>query len=76
MKRTTIKLPDDLDLHLRYEAARRQTTVSALTREALEAFLGVGQRRKLLSAGAGDSGRSDISERSEEILRDELRPRG
>jgi hypothetical protein len=74
MKRTTVKLPDDVDARLRYEAERRQTTVSALTREAIEAFLGVGSRRTLLSVGAGDSGQSDISERIEELLREEFKP--
>ena len=74
MKRTTVKLPDDLDAHLRYEAVRRNTTVSALTREAIETFLGVGARRKLLAAGAGNSGQSDISERMEEFLREEWQP--
>ena len=54
MKRTTVTLPDDLDARLRYEAERRQTTVSALTREAIESFLGVGTQRTLLSVGAGD----------------------
>lgn len=74
MKRTTVKLPDDLDARLRYEAARRQMTVSELTREAIEHHLGVGTRRKLHSVGAGDSGQSDISERIEELLREELQP--
>lgn len=74
MKRTTVKLPDDLDYQLRYEAARRQMTVSELTREAIEAYLGVGKRRKLMSGGAGDSGRDDISERIEEMLRQDVRP--
>ena len=74
MKRTTVKLPDDLDARLRYEAARRQITVSELTREAIERHLGVGTRRKLLSVGAGNSGQSDISERIEELLREELQP--
>jgi predicted transcriptional regulator len=74
MKRTTVKLPDDLDSRLRYEAARRQMTVSELTREAIEQHLGLGTRRKLLSVGAGDSGQSDVSERIEELLREELQP--
>ena len=74
MKRTTVKLPDDLDYQLRYEAARRQMTVSELTREAIEHRLGVGKRRKLLAAGAGRSGQTDISERIEELLREEWRP--
>jgi plasmid stability protein len=72
MKRTTVKLPDDLDARLRHEAARRGTTVSDLTREAIRAHLGVGPRRRLLAAGAGRSGRDDIAERIEEILRQEL----
>jgi hypothetical protein len=74
MKRTTVKLPDDLDYQLRYEAARRQMTVSELTREAIETYLGVGKRRRLMSGGTGDSGRDDISERIEEMLRQDVRP--
>ncbi|MFV0258896.1 MAG: CopG family transcriptional regulator [Acidimicrobiales bacterium] len=73
MRRTTVKLPDDLDARLRHEAERRGTTVSALTREAIETLLAVphGQRR-LLAAGAGASGRDDVSERIEEILASEV----
>jgi predicted transcriptional regulator len=72
MKRTTVKLPDELDARLRHEAARRGTTISKLTREAIEAHLAVGARRRLLAAGVGNSGQSDISERIEEILRQEI----
>lgn len=74
MKRTTVKLPDDLDARLRHEADRRQVTVSELTREAIEALLGTrgpAGRRRMLAAGAGRSGYHDVSERVEEILRDE-----
>ena len=46
-------------------------TISDLTREAIETHLG-GKGRRLGAAGAGRSGRSDISERIEEILRDEV----
>ncbi len=73
MKRTTVKLPDQLDTRLRLEAKRRGMTISELTREAIEAHLDGGRRRTFLAAGAGRSGRSDISERIEEILRDEWR---
>lgn len=66
MKRTTVKIPDDLDVRLRDEAERRGITVSELTREALEAHLATG--RRLGAAGAGRSGRHDVSERIEEIL--------
>ena len=71
MKRTTVKLPDDLDAKLRHEAERRGITVSELTREAIEDHLG-GYPRRLEAAGAGRSGRDDISERIEEILAAEV----
>ena len=72
MKRTTIKITDDLDARLRHEAARRGTTISEVTREAIAAHLEVTGRRRLLAAGAGRSGQDDISERIEEILRQEI----
>jgi len=74
MKRTTVKLPDDLDARLRHEAERRHLTVSELTREAIESHLGSrpSGRRRMLGAAAGRSGFSDVSERIEEILRDEV----
>lgn len=68
MKRTTVKLPDDLDARLRHEAQRCGTTIAEVTRDALEAHLGTGARRRLGAAAAGHSGRSDISERIEEII--------
>ena len=75
MKRTTVKLPDDLDARLRHEAARRNTTVSELlTREAIAAHLGGRMAKRRLMAGCtGHSGHSDISERIEEILRAEVK---
>lgn len=73
MKRTTIKLPDDVDARLRHEAERRGMTISELSREAIETHLG-GRRRRLQAAGAGHSGRDDISERIEEILAAEVTP--
>jgi len=72
MKRTTVKLPDELDLRLRHEARRRRTTISEVTRQAIAEHLG-GTKRHLLAAAAGRSGRHDVSERIEEILREELR---
>lgn len=73
MQRTTVKLPDELDARLRHEAQRRGSTVSELTREAIENLLGTHHgKRRLLAAGAGASGRDDISERIEEILANEV----
>jgi predicted transcriptional regulator len=73
VKRTTVKLPDDLDARLRHEAERRRSTVSELTREAIEAHLGGNWgRRKLIAAAAGRSGSHDVSARIEEILRNEV----
>ena len=73
MRRTTVKLRDDLDVRLRSEAARRNMTVSGLTREAIERHV-TGDGRRLRAAGAGRSGRDDISERIEEILATEVAP--
>lgn len=75
MQRTTVKLSDDLDARLRHEAERRGITVSELTREAIETALSApAGKRRLLAAGAGASGRSDLSERIEEILAAEVGP--
>jgi hypothetical protein len=74
MKRTTVKIPDALDARLRHEAARRGTTISELSREALEMYLGGGLgRRRLGAAKAGRSGHTDVSTRVEEILANEAK---
>ena len=74
MKRTTVKLPDELDARLRHEADRRGLTMSELTREAIERHLDApAGRRTFLAAGAGRSGHHDIGERIKEILRKEAR---
>ncbi|WP_239656369.1 CopG family transcriptional regulator [Mycobacterium riyadhense] len=72
MKRTTLKISDALDARLRHEAERRNMTISEITREALEAYFGESPGRRLGAAGAGRSGRTDISERIEEILAAEV----
>ena len=71
MKRTTVRMSDQLDARLRYEAERRRKTVSELMREALEAYFRVGARRPLRAAAAGASGRDDVSVRIEELLASE-----
>ncbi len=72
MKRTTVKLSDDLDARLRHEAQRRGTTIADVTRTALEAHLGAGSRRRLGAAAASHSGESDVSERIEDIISAEV----
>jgi hypothetical protein len=72
MKRTTVKLPDELDARLRHEAKRRGVTISELTREAIEEKLGVGKTRRLLSVGAGRSGGGNVAERIEELLAEDV----
>lgn len=75
MKRTTVKLPEELDREMREEAARRGLTISDWTREAIEAHL-PHQRggRTLAFVASGRSGRSDVSTRIDEILAAELSP--
>jgi hypothetical protein len=71
MKRTTIKLPEELDARLRFEAERRGVTVSQLTREAIAAYLGEGPVRRLRAAGAGNSGLGDLASRIDHYLRED-----
>lgn len=68
-----MKIPDVLDVQLRYEASRRGTTLSEVVREAIEEHLARGNRRGRLHRAAGRSGSSDVSERIEELLREEWR---
>ena len=61
MKRTTVKISDELDGRLRHEAERTGRTISEVTRDALESYLGVSPRQRLAFEKAGRSGRSDVS---------------
>jgi metal-responsive CopG/Arc/MetJ family transcriptional regulator len=58
VKRTTVKIPDELDTKLRHEAERRGVTISEVTREALEAYLNGDEppNRRLSFFGIIDSG--------------------
>jgi hypothetical protein len=71
MRRTTVKLSDNLDRRLRHEAERRGLSLSELTREAIESHL-VGPARHRSLGTPGRSGKSDVSHRIEEILRSEF----
>jgi len=69
MKRTTVTLPDDLDSRLRLEAKRRGTALAEIIREAIEAYLDTGPKRRLIAAKAGRSGYRNTARRIEEIIR-------
>jgi len=76
VKRTTVKVPDDLDARMRQEAERRGVTVSELTREALQAYLEHPRGGRLSFIASGRSRERDVSTRVEEILREEWGRRG
>jgi predicted transcriptional regulator len=74
IKRTTLKIPDALDARLRHEAQRRGMTISEISRQALDAYLGgTSGPRRLGAAKAGRSGAADVSERIEQILASEAK---
>lgn len=74
MRRTTISLPDELAAALEREARRRSMPASAIARDALTAYLGIGGRddqRELPFAALGRSGHSDTAREMEELLEHE-----
>ena len=75
MHRITISLPTPLALAVEREAKRCGTSVSALTREALEVRLGLDGRRFLPLMNLGRSGKPGIAHRIDEVLAEEwLKP--
>jgi predicted transcriptional regulator len=74
MKRTTISLPEDLADALEREARRRSVPASAIARDALAGYLGVGNasdRRQLPFASVGRSGHRTTARDMEELLQAE-----
>jgi metal-responsive CopG/Arc/MetJ family transcriptional regulator len=71
MKRTTVFADEDLLRKLREIAKRENSSVSEVTRKALVEY--VSRRRpkrsRLSLVGVGRSGRKDVAERSEDLLR-------
>ena len=73
MKRTTVKIPDELDAKLRHEAERMGMTVSELVREALEMRLGSSRRPRLRAmAGSFRSGEANLASRVDEIIKADI----
>jgi hypothetical protein len=71
MKRTTIFLDEGIELDLKILAYRKNEPVSHLVREALARYVAseIEAAPRLPSfVGIGDSGRTDIAERHEELL--------
>ena len=74
MRRTTISLPDELAAALQREARRRSMPASAIARDALTVYLGIGgpdDTRELPFAALGRSGHSDTASEMEELLKHE-----
>ena len=76
MKRTTITLSDDLARVAERGARRRGVSLSALVRDALRAYLGLGgtAARRLPFAALGGSGRRHTARGMEGILAREWAP--
>jgi predicted transcriptional regulator len=77
MRRTTISLSDELAEALEREARRRSLPASAIARDALSAYLGIGradQRRELPFAALGRSGQRTTGRDMEQLLEREWGP--
>jgi hypothetical protein len=69
MKRTTIFLDPKVERELKRMATRRGVTFAAVVREAMAAYLVTPAAGKVPSiAGRFSSGRTDTSERADELL--------
>ena len=71
MKRTTISLPDDLADALEREARRRALPASAIARDALTDYLGMGragEQRQLPFAAVDRSGQNTTARDMETLL--------
>jgi hypothetical protein len=79
MKRTTVFVDETTERDLQALARRQGRPVASLVREALDGYVNREARKgrnRLRFANIGDSGRSDVAERHEELLFRGLRPHG
>ena len=77
MRRTTISLPDDVADALDREARRRSLPASAIARDALSRYLGIGnagEERELPFAALGHSGHNTTARDMEDLLEREWSP--
>lgn len=68
VKRTTIMLPDNVDVRLRLEARRRGTSVAEVALEAIEKQLPPPPDGRLSFFALGEGSPRDASERVEEMV--------
>lgn len=68
MKETTVSLPEETNAALEQLATQTGRSQTELIQTAIEDYLSRKQRSLPRSIGMGKSGRSDLSERDEELL--------
>jgi metal-responsive CopG/Arc/MetJ family transcriptional regulator len=70
MRRTTIFAEDSLLNEMKHLASQEKKSVAEVVREAMEQYIASKQKpaRKLSLIGIGESDRTDVSEKSEELL--------
>ncbi len=77
MQRTTVYLEEEIAVAIRNFAESQNRSQAEIIREALAKYVKEAERTSrrppISGAGAYRSGRSDVSERAEEILRDSAR---
>lgn len=74
MKRTTLFAEEELLVELKQLAKAQKRPVAEIVREALRQYLSAHRRapRRLSFLGIGASGRTDLSEKAEELYREHL----
>jgi metal-responsive CopG/Arc/MetJ family transcriptional regulator len=68
MRETTVYLSEEIAIALEQLAHQMERSQADLIREAIENYLSQSDRPLPHSVGMGASGRSDLSERDEELL--------
>jgi hypothetical protein len=76
MVKTTVSLDEQVALKLRQIARMEHRSQAEVIRAALSAYARKAERPRPKGIGKSRSGRSDVSERAEEILRRAARERG
>jgi Ribbon-helix-helix protein, copG family len=76
MKKTTLYLDEETDLSLKQLARAKGQSQAEVIREALTAYAAGAERPRPQGVGAYRSGRADVSERAEELLRAAARRSG